>query len=407
MRWIKLLLFLLLLLLPTQLGKHFWPDLAIVSGRRVDYLSPTLYVTDLLVLVIAGALMSNKVRNKTVRLIIVGTTVFLGIAAFWLSSNTLWFPWFTIFMLAVFGLVVQRFPLTLAMCLFPLGIGACLQSFIAVAQFLSQRSVGGWLYWLGERSFSSLTPGVAQLALETGLYLRPYGTLPHPNVLGGYLTVVFSLFLFLPKKTYKSKILVLLRNTVLTMCALGIAISFSRLAWVGLVVLIFVRLLKEEKRTSARIQLVLLIFLALFVEELTIGRIMSVVSLDTVSFTERITQYEEGARMLLDHPFLGIGVGGYLRKAHFYATPPFLFQPIHSIFMLIALEAGFVGLSIFAVACLYALRTSWKQQRWWSFAGLATILFLGLFDHYMITIHQTQTLFVLVWINAVGWVHTT
>src|SRR5687767_12118252 len=38
-----------LLFLPTQLGIHFWPDFSSIFGIRVDYLSPTIYLTDLLV----------------------------------------------------------------------------------------------------------------------------------------------------------------------------------------------------------------------------------------------------------------------------------------------------------------------------------------------------------------------
>src|SRR3972149_7133823 len=41
--------YLLLVLLPTQLGYHWWPSWALVLGRRIDYLSPTLYVTDILI----------------------------------------------------------------------------------------------------------------------------------------------------------------------------------------------------------------------------------------------------------------------------------------------------------------------------------------------------------------------
>ena len=43
----KILLFLFVLLIPTQLGKHFWPEWSRVVGIRVDYLSPTLYFLDL------------------------------------------------------------------------------------------------------------------------------------------------------------------------------------------------------------------------------------------------------------------------------------------------------------------------------------------------------------------------
>ena len=49
---------LLLLLLPTQFGKHFFFDFSFVNGVRVDYLAPTLYVTDIIVFL----LISTNIR---------------------------------------------------------------------------------------------------------------------------------------------------------------------------------------------------------------------------------------------------------------------------------------------------------------------------------------------------------
>src|ERR1035437_7520739 len=48
----KIFFYLLILFLPTQLGKHFWPNFSFVYGLRLDYLSPTIYLTDILILVI-------------------------------------------------------------------------------------------------------------------------------------------------------------------------------------------------------------------------------------------------------------------------------------------------------------------------------------------------------------------
>src|SRR3990167_5668102 len=49
----KVLFFLFLILLPTQLGKHFFIPLSYLSGVRVDYLAPTVYLTDLIVFLLA------------------------------------------------------------------------------------------------------------------------------------------------------------------------------------------------------------------------------------------------------------------------------------------------------------------------------------------------------------------
>src|SRR3989338_6605244 len=47
-----LLIFLFIFLLPTQLGKHFFLDFSSISGVRVDYLAPTLYLADVVSLIL-------------------------------------------------------------------------------------------------------------------------------------------------------------------------------------------------------------------------------------------------------------------------------------------------------------------------------------------------------------------
>ncbi|MBI1871877.1 hypothetical protein HYS10_00475, partial [Candidatus Collierbacteria bacterium] len=43
-------LFLRVFNLPFQLGKHFWLSQSFVKGFRIDYLSPTFYLTDLFII---------------------------------------------------------------------------------------------------------------------------------------------------------------------------------------------------------------------------------------------------------------------------------------------------------------------------------------------------------------------
>ena len=52
-----------ILFLPTQLGYHFWPPWAYVFGIRIDYLSPTVYFTDVIVVALALLLLFEK-RKK-------------------------------------------------------------------------------------------------------------------------------------------------------------------------------------------------------------------------------------------------------------------------------------------------------------------------------------------------------
>src|SRR5258706_15195361 len=64
----SLLLSLLILFIPTELGKHFWPDFSIVTGIRVDYLSPTFYFTDILVVLLFGFWFFREIKRATLRL---------------------------------------------------------------------------------------------------------------------------------------------------------------------------------------------------------------------------------------------------------------------------------------------------------------------------------------------------
>lgn len=72
----------------------------------------------------------------------------------------------------------------IAICL---AVGMILTGILAIGQVMQQGSLGGLWYFLGERSFSAETPGIANAVLNGALVLRPYATFPHPNVLAWYL----------------------------------------------------------------------------------------------------------------------------------------------------------------------------------------------------------------------------
>lgn len=75
-------------------------------------------------------------------------------------------------------------------------ISAILQSFIAIIQFLLQKSIG--LTFLGESIFSVFDPGVAKIVINGDIFVRSYGFFPHPNILGGFLALSLVITLFYP-----------------------------------------------------------------------------------------------------------------------------------------------------------------------------------------------------------------
>src|SRR4030042_4014068 len=53
---------LLVFLLPIQLGRHFWPTWSYTFGLKIDYFSPTAYLTDFLVLAVLGLWGIDKLK---------------------------------------------------------------------------------------------------------------------------------------------------------------------------------------------------------------------------------------------------------------------------------------------------------------------------------------------------------
>ena len=68
----QILLYILLFLLPTQLGKHFFLPVSIINGVQIDYLSPTLYLTDILIFILFFVSFRNikLVLNKKIYILV-------------------------------------------------------------------------------------------------------------------------------------------------------------------------------------------------------------------------------------------------------------------------------------------------------------------------------------------------
>ena len=73
--------------------------------------------------------------------------------------------------------------------------GAVFQSVIAIAQFITQGSLG--LKYLGESPLAPALSGIAAFFVDGVKIMRAYGTTPHSNVLALYLFVVIIVFMIL------------------------------------------------------------------------------------------------------------------------------------------------------------------------------------------------------------------
>jgi hypothetical protein len=188
----KILLFFLICLIPTQLGKHFWFDWSKVLGIRVDYLSPTLYLIDLVWIgfLILEFLSGYKVKNwfKFKNLLILGFGVINILMA--LNKWVAIYKWVRIGQLIWFGYYILRnknLVEKMVIKILPWWIGG--ESLLAVSQISKGGSLNGFWWWLGERSFDFNTIGIAQMSVVGNGLIRAYGTFSHPNSLAGFLLV--------------------------------------------------------------------------------------------------------------------------------------------------------------------------------------------------------------------------
>ena len=187
----RLIVFILLLLLPTQLAYHFWPQSSYILGLRVDYLSPAIYLTDFLIILLIPYIKKRFNFIYPVLFFALINTVF---AEFPFVSLL---KWLTVFKLIILGTYfyscdLNKLKKTITSAL---SLSLITISLIGLLQFIFQRTVGGPLYYLGERSFTSLTPGIALMDFFGRSLMRAYSTFSHPNSFAGFVVVSFLIIL--------------------------------------------------------------------------------------------------------------------------------------------------------------------------------------------------------------------
>ncbi|MBI2022353.1 O-antigen ligase family protein [Candidatus Daviesbacteria bacterium] len=387
--------FLCLIFLPTQLGKHFWPEFSYIHSLKIDYLSPTFYFWNFLVVVLflIWSFKRPKINGKALLILLL---FFLTQALSLFNANNLGGGLVRMeqFLVAgFFGLYISSHKLEDIKSALRQGflIALFMESSIAIAQFILNRSVELWI--LGERSFSISTPSIANFNWYGQIFLRPYATFPHPNVLGAFIVIVIPLLLLFSKnkQTQTDKIFL---NLTIILGAFSAILSFSRSA---LVILIGQLLFFLRQR------LVLAAILLIIISPWVITRFGSALNFDNLSIIRREELAAVAIRQFTSFPIFGNGLNNFLSQSaqdNLISGPSRFLQPVHNIFLLTLAETGiigFVGLLVlvgFPILRLVKLKS--RVSRTLLFAWFS-IIFLGLFDHYFLTLPQGQRLLFLVW----------
>lgn len=274
-----------------------------------------------------------------------------------------------------------------------------LQGLLAVSQFLNQLVWGS--KWLGMAWQDAQNLGVS--VVDTGLrrWLRAYGSFPHPNILGGFLTIALVFCFYLYEQTnrlwqqLKNKQLEIFNTIVLFVTMFifsGLLLSFSRAAWLGVglfLFIIFVQLIFKKGffswTTFNKLFLLIVFTGAIWISVYTepfLTRINASERLEQFSINQRIDSYQDAWQTFKQKPFLGTGIGVYTYNLHRQHPERYVWdlQPPHNTFLLVLVELGLVGFILFLIIIfLLSKNINFKPQRIWL---IIMLVFLMLFDHW-------------------------
>lgn len=394
----KLIFRSLVFLLPSQLGYHYFAHFSYVFGIRVDYLAPTLYLTDLLVLALL-VLWILKKPSLRIAPWLAAVVLFVFINA--LFSNVplaALYKWAKFLELALLGYwVYANKELDIKKeILVPLSLGVIFFTAIGALQIIFQKTLGGVLYVFGERTFSSSTPGIALFSMFGRELLRPYSTFSHPNSLAGFMLTAVWLIVALKDK---NKNLIVLLAVVVGSIAVFISGSLGA-ALAFLVVIIFYLIYRKKESSLGKASQVALLILIII-------SLLSPVILDRTKegfvasedIYNRALLSVAAAKAAAESIIYGAGMNNFISQLPRLTNvggASWLLQPPHNTSLLLLAEAGLIGLTAFSYLVYRALGALKKNPYPLLALPLLAILFTGLVDHYWLTLQQNQLLFSLV-----------
>lgn len=281
------------------------------------------------------------------------------------------------------------------------------QSCIAIRQYAVQKSLG--LKYLGESVLFTEHRGVANFISNGLKFIRPYGTLPHPNVLAAFILVsLFFLYYIWFSKGHSliKKSLLLIFYYILLLC---LFLTFSRaIIFIFLLINIlyfafnFYISLKNKNKALLRktlfIFLLLIIFCFVFIN-LARPELFSRfnVSAKEEAVTMRIVYNDIAFLSIAEYPLTGLGIGNFVweMRIMYDLMSNWFHQPVHNIYLLISSETGLISLIIFLLFIYFLIKNKFKFNLLFIFLLIA-MLMIGLFDHFFWTLQQGQLMLWLV-----------
>jgi len=359
-------------------------------------------------------------------------TIVLVLFLFWIGLSLFWSQYksLALFRFATFLEISLFFVIAIKhlknkrwfeLALIALIINGLFQSILGIAQFIHNKSLG--LHWLGESIIGPNIDGVAKIIISGEKHIRAYGTFPHPNILAGLLIIPIFIILtgFLNKfsleeaqnkevsrGTFFGTIPTWITSFLLFTMLLGFFLTFSRSAFLGLIIGLFLLSIWHRNTILKKLRsfLILLMLLTLFTSEYFIfSNKFSLPIFSTQSLEERNLYKNVARETISKNSFAGVGIGQFIFE-EFQKHPSWegwQYQPVHNVYLLIFSELGIIGLVLFLLL-IAIIFERWSRDELSPKLDLTVVafccilssfLFISLFDHYFWDIKIGMAVFML------------
>jgi hypothetical protein len=359
---VQLLISLLSFFLPTQLALHLNNFNSTVYGFQIDYLIPTIYLTDIIAFFII-LLGLRKIKFSRKYLVLSALYIIFVLTNILVSDHFISgaYKWIKVTEMLLLGIVIINYKKFDIFKNFvkPLSYSIFIACLLGAWQFLIKSSVGGLFYWLGERNFLFSNPNIAPY---------PYSFFSHPNSFAGFL-LVYGIFLLQFKNKFKPRYF----WTLLALIVINLILTNSLNVYITICLLLIVKLKKS----------------------LAFGFIL--IDFSERYITHRIELIRASLQLIKENFWFGVGLNNFipnLVKVSNTFVNAWELQPVHNIFLLVFSELGVLGF----IAFLFILFSG--VQLYPVPFTLYAILATGQFDHYWLTLQQNMLLFVFVLVTS-------
>ena len=274
------------------------------------------------------------------------------------------------------------------------------QASLGIYQFLTQSSFA--FKYLGLAAHNPDTLGTAVVETASGRWLRAYGGMDHPNILGGTLaiTLIFVAYFLAKKKMLNTKKEIwssILLFVFYFVALYALFFTFSRGAWialaVGLLTLLISFIINKDKWILSRLvaliffSAILLVIVAAPFRDLLMVRIDSQTRLEQKSINERLSYIDQAKNLSKNNLLTGVGIGNYSLAASFADNNKkavWDYQPVHNVFLLILSESGIFSLLSFLVFLFFLMKNGRRELYAW--AIMTPLLVIMMVDHWLFSL---------------------